>query len=366
MLERLSLNGFRNLEALDWSVAPGSHLLIGGNGAGKTSLLEAIYLAATTRSFRTAQIRDCARAVKADPALEIAEVPDAGVDFSVRLEVAEPFRARLRLWLAQGIVQRELNDRRVGLREYLEPLPVVVWSSRETEVLSGSLELRRLMVDRGVAGSDLRRLEELSSYRRCLTQKRELLRRGLGGLESWNSLLAIAAADLARLRAAHIEALQKHLDDCVLESGLSFPSLRLVYRPSPARALRGVDAIEAALVEATPEERRRRRPLVGPHRDKIRFLWGDSDVSQVASAGERKAFGLLLLAAQARTLEAAGRPPVVLADDIDTELDLNTFSAVWRVLSGCRQILVTSNREAAWESLSVSGRWSVMGGRIES
>lgn len=191
MLERLALNGFRNIEAVDWPLSPGSHLLIGDNGAGKTSLLEAVYLVATTRSFRTSVIRDCARVsgpVGSSSTLDV--IADSGIDLSVRAEVGEPRRASLRLWLADGVLQRELDDQRVTLREYLEPLPVVVWSSRETEILSGALEQRRSMIDRGVIGSDLRHLDDVSNYRRCLNQKKELLRRGLGGLESWNALLA--------------------------------------------------------------------------------------------------------------------------------------------------------------------------------
>ncbi|MGH9363537.1 MAG: DNA replication/repair protein RecF, partial [Thermoanaerobaculia bacterium] len=61
MLVQLAARGFRNLEPLAWEPAPGSHLLLGGNGAGKTSLLEAAYALATTRSFRTPRLADCVR-----------------------------------------------------------------------------------------------------------------------------------------------------------------------------------------------------------------------------------------------------------------------------------------------------------------
>jgi DNA replication and repair protein RecF len=61
MLVQLTARGFRNLEPLTWQPEGGSHLLLGGNGAGKTSLLEAVYAVATTRSFRASQIADCVR-----------------------------------------------------------------------------------------------------------------------------------------------------------------------------------------------------------------------------------------------------------------------------------------------------------------
>jgi recombinational DNA repair ATPase RecF len=82
----------------------------------------------------------------------------------------------------------------------------------------------------------------------------------------------------------------------------------------------------------------------------------------VASAGERKALGLLLTAAQAEILEAAGRPPTVLVDDVDAELDLRALEAVWRVLAAGRQVLATSSREEVVERLEGVVRWGLAGG----
>ncbi len=361
MLSSLSLFGFRNLNRLQWSLAEGSHLLLGGNGAGKTSLLEAIYLVATTRSFRTSNLRECLRVGGAEEDTEGVEAPAFGVSATT----VGDRRAHLELRWSGGSTRRELDSKAVPLAKYLEPLPVVVWSAQDADVLSGSHDRRRRMLDRGLVSEDLSRLGVVSRYRQCLRQKRELLRRGQAGIEEWNHLLAQAASDLARERSSYVEVLSTGLREGLARSGLDFPPLALHYRPSPPCALDGTEAIEEALQEEMSEERRRRRPLVGPHLDRLLILWGEKDVSEIASAGERKSLGLLLLVAQFLALEAAGRTPVVLADDVDSELDTASLQCLWRVLSEARQVIVSSNRPEVWKALEVSHRWSVRGGSLD-
>ena len=115
MLIRLATQDFRNLEPLAWEPEAGSHLLLGGNGAGKTSLLEAIYVAATTRSFRAGQLADC---VRHGTAL-----------FHVRAEVETDHRASLEVGWVDGQRIRLLNGKIAPLSEHLSTLPVVAWTS---------------------------------------------------------------------------------------------------------------------------------------------------------------------------------------------------------------------------------------------
>ena len=354
MLESLALHGFRNLKPLQWSIDEGSHLLLGGNGAGKTSLLEAVYVVATTRSFRTSQLRDC---------LQKTALPDATPAFSISASVRGSKRARLDLSLAaDGKLRRELDGSSVALPEYLQPLPVVVWSAEEAKILTGSPDQRRRMLDRGLVASDLARLRIVSTYRRCLQQKRELLKRGQSGLREWNHLLAAAAWELALARSEYASLLEEALTESIAQAGLLFPPISLRYRPSPKEALEGAERIEERLSEATEEERRRRRPVLGPHRDQLDLLWDGTDISEIGSAGEKKALGLLLLSAQAAVLERAQRPPIVLADDLDAELDLERLARVWRPLSRFGQVLASTNRTEVSEALEVTRTWAVAAG----
>lgn len=351
MLTRLAAHRFRNLEGLDWELPGGSCLLLGSNGAGKTSVLEAVHLVATTRSFRTAQLGEC-----------VTRAGDASTGFHVRAEVSGEPRAVLELaWTPAGL-ERTLDGKTAPLATYLEALPVIAWTAREEEILAGVPERRRRMLDAGIVTERPARIDKLARFRRALVQKRELLKRGVGGLREWNEVFVVAAADLIAERRAYVERLASRLESCLSAAGLAFPAVSLVYEPSLETAEGDGEALRL-LAEIEPEERRMQRPLRGPHLDRLTISWGGVEVSRVASAGERKALGLLLVAAQAELLEELGRPPLVLADDLDAELDLAVLGAVWGVLSRNRTVLASSNREAVFEVLGEVSVLRLAGGR---
>lgn len=363
MLATLEAEHFRNLDPLAWSPGPGRHLLLGGNGAGKTSLLEAVYVTATTRSFRTARLAECVR--------------HGATALSLAAEVEDVARTRLTVaWGADGL-DRGVNGSRGSLAEHLAVLPVVAWTTGEVEVLTGPPARRRRFMDRGVVSLRAAALDSLRRYRDALRQKRELLAPSRGSrrradpagpspaeLEPWNRVLAETAAVVVELRARYVELLAKALEEILAETALPSPPVRLRYRPSPASALDGVEAIAERLERAAATERQRRMPLIGPHRDDLDVLWGDHPVAEVASAGETKALSVALLAAHGRAIEAAGRTPVYLLDDLDAELAPDTLAAVWKVFGAASQVLASSNRPAVWEPLAVDGRWSLRRGAL--
>ncbi len=355
MLSQLLVNDFRNLDPLEWRPGAGSHLLLGGNGAGKTSVLEAIYVVATTRSFRASQIADCMR--------------HRGTSFRVHAEVETDHRSSLEVAWIEGRRERLLNGKAAPLSEHLAALPIVAWTSAEADVLVGAPKARRRFLDRGVVASRPAALELLGRYREALRQKRELLLQDGGGIEIWNELLASLAAEVIQHRHEYVESLKGTLQAVLEESGLPFPPIELRYRPSPVSGLEGAESIARVLDAAADRERRRQMPLLGPHRDELEILWGGHDIRRVASAGERKALSLLLLAAHGRAVEAAGRQPVHLLDDADAELAPLTHAAVWKVFQGGefrerRQLFASSNRPQVWLTLDVGTIWEMEKGTL--
>lgn len=363
MLIQLAAENFRNLHDLHWTPGPGSHLLLGDNGAGKTSVIEAVYVIATTRSFRTSQVADCVGHRSSESPGQDRE--DAGAPaFRLSAEVEDERRVSLALGWGGGSGWRTLNGGASTLSEYLECLAVVPWSASDGELFQGSPEVRRRFLDRGTVSTRSSALSTLARYRHVLRQKREVLWRRQEGLASWNELLAAVAYELVALRAQYVQDLSRALDVVMAESELSLPPVRLAYEPSPPSSLEGVDSLAAALDAAKEAEWTRSRPLLGPHRDRLRILWGDQDLHRVASAGERKAVGLLLVAAQARVLRQVSRRPVLLLDDADSELDRRAVSRLWGVLGREEQIFVTSNRPAVWKGLDMGRRWQMAEGAL--
>jgi DNA replication and repair protein RecF len=352
LISQLLANDFRNLEPLNWWPGRGSHLLLGGNGAGKTSLLEAVYVVATTRSFRAAQIGDCVR--------------HGSDSFRVHAEVDTDHRSSLEVSWTGGTRERSLNGKVSPLADHLAALPVVAWTSAEAEVLIGAPKARRRFLDRGIVGGRPAALEVLGRYRESLRQKRQLLLQEGAGIEIWNELLASLAAEVIQLRSEYTERLRVTLLTVLEESGLPFPPVDLRYRPSPASGLEGAESIADNLEAIAEKERRRQMPLLGPHRDELEILWGGHDIRRVASAGERKSLSLLLLAAHGRTLEGMERRPVYLLDDADAELAPSTHGSVWKVFQGdgTRQIFASSNRPQVWLTLEVGKIWEMEKGKL--
>src|SRR6185436_5228433 len=119
-----------------------------------------------------------------------------------------------------------------------------------------------------------------------------------------------------------------------------------------------------ALERVSDAERRRRIPLAGPQRDELEILWDGHEIRRVASAGERKALSLLLLAAHGEVLSAAGRSPLLLLDDADAELAPQTVASVWTVFAAASQVVVTSNRPQVWLTLEIGALWEVERGAL--
>ena len=350
LLGQVSCSSFRNLEDSHWQPGPGCHLVLGPNGAGKTSLLESVYILATTRSFRTAQLSDCAR--------------HGTAEFHLQGEIEGEQRVRVEIGLGSGGRYRTLNGSVTSLVDHLRVLPVVAWTGEDREILNGPPEFRRRFLDQGIVGTRPTALEALARYRRTLFQKRQLLLGDSRGLRSWNELMASAAAELMGLRRRYVESLVTALEEILRSTDLELPDLRLEYRPSIRVEEDREEEILRELEKISADERRERRPLLGPQRDKVLIGWGDHSVRKVGSAGERKIFGLLLTAARGKVLAMAERSPVYLLDDADSELDEGRLTSVWQAFQGASQVFISSSRPGIWSMIPEATRWQLAAGRI--
>lgn len=353
MLLHLEARTFRNLEPTEIELGAGRHLILGPNGAGKTSLLEAVYLLSTTRSFRTHRLGECAR---------------HGED-SFRLVGETADRRRLEVFLDPNTAQRErrVNGDRTSLAEHLACLPLISWTSGDGEILTGPPAERRRFLDRGILGLRPASIEVISRYREALDGKRELLKHHRFDpmqLDVWSDLQGRAAHELVSRRAAYVERLAVAVDDLLEEIEIGLPPVKLDYRPSPEEALEDADAAAKAFRAAGDKERELAQPMLGPQRDELVVRWGERSVRRIASAGERKALGLLLLAAHGRVLAAADVHPIVLLDDLDVELDPQRLQTLWPLFAAHEQVLVTSARPAVFESVEADLVWRVESGQI--
>ena len=354
LLRRLRVSRFRALSPTDWRPAAGWNLVHGPNGSGKSSLLEAIYLTATGKSFRTPTLAECcARGEES---------------FLVRAEVERAGSWDLGLAYSAAGRRMSLQEKPSAVADHLALLPVVAWSETERELVAGPAVARRRFIDRAALLLKPLRLAEHAELHRVLAQKRHLLttrrRDSAAELGAWNELLAPLVARRAAERADLVARLEAAASALLARHGADLPPLRLTYQPSPATALDGATAVAEALAAAVRGERERGQPLVGPQRDRVEILLETATARRSPSAGERKVLVLSLLAGLAQLLAASGREPLVLLDDLDAELDRDRLALALRLFAASPQTVATSSRPEVFAGLAPGARWELAKGLL--
>ena len=372
----VELDCFRNLERQKVSTHPRFNLVLGANGQGKTNFLEAIGYLGTLKSFRSASRTDMIRQGRS--ACRVSGEAQTG-----KLKHSLAFTLSPR-----GRVQC-LDDRKLSSpTRYLEALGVVSFIPEDVSLVSGAPSRRRRIVDRAVFDVAPAYAEEYRRYLRVLRQRNTLLRRrsfSEGEKESWDSEMASAGAAIMHRRCGLLASVNQRLGDLGERLGLG-GGLRLRYEPSftagdgrPSTA-ELASAERQALAQALREELARVRAreaavghsLAGPHRDDILFVLGQeeagSDLGRFGSQGQKRTAVLALKLALAEVVrEARGSWPVILLDDVASELDASRRQALGSLVREMEaQFFITTTGDDYMFLPAEEGRiWRVEAGRLE-
>lgn len=341
LLERLRVRDLRNLGRVDLEPAPRVNVIAGNNGHGKTSLLEAIYFAATSRSFRTHRPAELVRH-GAGVASVVARFVEVAPDF--------PPLAREQSAAAEGntCVVRVDGNKPASLSEYATRSPVIAFHPDELALSTGPASIRRTLLDRLALFMSPASADHRARYTRALKARRELLRNAEGALESaeidaFEELCARHGAALTQARHEAAEALARELYPAFAR--IAAPDLVLEARYSPG----GSADVEEAREELRRQRRRdAHRPSAGfgPHRDDLDLFFGGHPVRAVGSQGQHRALTLALKAAETSAIASArGVEPILLLDDVSSELDPDRTAALFTFLSLAHgQIFLTTTR----------------------
>lgn len=312
-LTRLDLGNVRRFESVRFTPAPGLNLLTGDNGAGKTSVLEALHLLAYGRSFR-GRVRDGLIRQGAQ-ALEV---------FAEWVECADPAQPVRRVGLrhAGAMWSGRLDGTDIDqLGTLCQALAVVTFEPGSHALVAGPAEGRRRYLDWGLFHVEQGSLQPWRRYNRALKQRNALLKSGRPGpdLDAWDHELAEAAAPLDRLRGAYAEALAPHLSAMVADLVPALGPVRLAYVPGWRRDELG---LADALLLARDRDRAGGFTSVGPHRADLRLVFDGFPGREALSRGQGKLLALSLLLAQAgHQARVRGAWPIVALDDMASELD---------------------------------------------
>jgi DNA replication and repair protein RecF len=342
---RLWIDDFRCLRGIDLELDPGLTVVHGANGQGKTSLLEAIGWIASAHSFRGVPDAPLVR-VGCEQAIVRAEIFDDD-----RLQL---FEAELR---ASGRNRIRCNKRAITrTRDLHGLLRVAVFAPDDLDLVKGAPASRRGYLDELLGVLAVRYDAARSDLDRILRQRNALLRSGVRDAEATTTLdvldeqLVGAASELVRGRLQLVDRLGPAVDAAYGSLAGDGHPVGAAYEADWAPAPLGpVDAAEIGdLLRAAIATRRRAEidrgvSLVGPHRDEWKLTVDGLDARTQASQGEQRSLALALrLAGRAVVHELTGTPPVLLLDDVFSELDARRAGALVENLPPGQTLLTTA------------------------
>ncbi len=344
-LSRLWLRDFRCYETLDVPFGEGCTVITGANGQGKTSLLEAVAWIATGRSFRG--VPDAALVASGhDEAIVRAEIVDD--DRTTLTEAALRAVGRNRV-----LVNKQPVTRRCDMLEHLR---VTVFSPDDLAVVKSGPARRRDYLDELLEAGAPRMASVRTDFERVLRQRNALLRGGVRDAEARTTLdvlddrLAASGGELVRGRLELVERLTPGVAQAYESLAGATPGLGLRYDAewserglAPDRLDDVEPQLRAALETHRKREMDRGMTLVGPHRDDCRLLLNGLDARSHASQGEQRTLALALRLAGHRLIASViDRDPVLLLDDVFSELDPDRSAALVAHLPATQTLLTTA------------------------
>ena len=340
-LLRIEALNFRNLSgAIEFS--PGLNLIYGQNAHGKSSWLEAAYLLATTKSFRTSHPREAIKHNESEALLR-------GVVARGNLT------KELQLLLTATTKQTFVNGKREAVVRYLGNLDAIAFTADELDVVRGAPDARRKFLDRGVFGTLPSYLGTLNEYNRVLKQKNALLREASDAddplryqqqIETWNDQLVALGTEVYLARTGYLAKLQSALNPSLFQA----EEIRVRYKSS----LEGKGDLDnyAALLSERLNLRLKNEiaigySLVGPHRDDLEILSDGYEIARFGSSGQQRSALLILELAQLTVYHQAFEEyPIFLIDDLDAELDRTRIEILLDYLDGKAQTIVSTSKRS--------------------
>jgi len=358
LINRLTLHRFRRFDLVEWLPAPGINLVVGDNGAGKTSLLEALHLMAYGRSFR-GRVRD-------GLVRQGAEDLEVFVEWQEQVETPAARKRRAGLRHSGQSWKGRLDGQDVQqLGNLCAALAVVTFEPGSHALISGSGESRRRFVDWALFHVEPDFLPLWRRYSRALKQRNALLKQGGAGasLDAWDRELADSGELLTARRRAYVDRLQEKAIPLAADIAPLLGMQGLVFQPGWRRH-------EVSLADALLLSRERDRQYgytsVGPHRADWQPEFAELPGTQALSRGQAKLTALACLLAQAEDFaDQRGEWPVIALDDLASELDRHHQQRVLaRLLAGQAQVLISATETPALLDPWQPARFHVEQGQI--
>ena len=350
---KLALFDWRNYENVVYEPIEAVNIVFGKNAQGKTNLLEAVYIASRAASFRQGQSKDIVRKGKQEGRLSL-DFLSGGREQNIEIRMfADGRRKELML---NGVPVKKSGDL-AGV------FCTVLFAPEHLGLVRDGPEERRKFLDSAVSQLRPKYAAALADYSRVVSQRNNLLKRGGGDtLAVWDRRLLDLGSYIVMMRGSYVAKLKESATahHRAISKG---ENLEIIYKSfvESEDTLCDINALKAEmeqkLFELKPRELEAGISLIGPHRDDLELLIDGATARIYGSQGQQRSIVLSLKFAECEIVEVqAGEPPVLLLDDVMSELD-KTRQAYIRKNIGGRQVIITTVRR------SKNGT-SVKGGRL--
>ena len=331
LVKELSLCNFRNISELKAELHPGINLFYGDNAQGKTNILESVFVAGTTKSKRGSKDRDL---------IKIGEEEGHVKMFFERSGVEHRIDVHLKRNKPKGIAIDGFPIRRAG--DLLEMTGFVFFSPLDLDLVKDGPGERRRFIDSLLCRTDGIYLSALGRYRHCLDQRNRLLHaasfdgKAKDQLFVWDEMLAESGRILIKSRRECLEKCGREAAGRYADLTGKEEILSLIYEPNTNE-----DDLGERLERSRDRDIRFQTTHVGPHRDDIGVFIGDRDIRLYGSQGQQRSAALCIKMAETEIIEEAkGEKPVLLLDDVLSELDRKRQKALLSSIKDI-QVLIT-------------------------
>ncbi len=361
-IKNIELKDFRNYESLSLNFNKNVNLILGKNAQGKTNLLEAIYICSIGRSFRTNKDSEMIKFGR-DFARVYIEILKDDIDKSIEIIYSKDSKKFAK---ADGIKLRKTS-------ELLENLYLVIFSPEDLKIVKDEPEKRRKFMDRELCQIKPAYYDSLSNYKKILMQRNAYLKESdinRSMLDVWDMQLAKYGAMIMSLRNYFLKDLSQTAAEIHNKITNEKENLEIKYAPNVEffeNRKEQEEKFYEKLKESYDSDIRQRTTTKGPHKDDFELFIDGINVRSFGSQGQQRTSALSLKLAEINIIkEETGCEPVLLLDDVMSELDMERQEYLVRTLSNVQLFITTTEiPEILIKKFSNYTTFNVEGGRID-
>lgn len=357
IIKSLALDNFRNYENLEMDFSPDLNILFGDNAQGKTNVLEALYVCGTTKSHKGSKDRELIRIGEEEAHIRMM-VEREGIEHKIDMHLKKN--------RSKGVAIDGVPIHRSG--ELFGLIHIVFFSPEDLNMIKEGPGERRRFLDMELSQMDKVYLHHLSKYNKILLQRNNLLKQLsfekelIDTLSIWDEQLVNYGSYLIRERAKFIEELNSIIGGIHQKLTGGREEIHLIYEPNVS-----ADSFMDKLVKGRDRDLYQKTTLTGPQRDDISFIVNDRDIRKFGSQGQQRTAALSLKLAEIELVKQVRKEnPILLLDDVLSELDRNRQNYLMESIDGIQTVLTCTGLEEMIEKKKELYRiYEVKNGTVE-